>query len=319
MQITFWKIQGAGNDFVVYDNRNVSFELSDEQVRRICDRHFGVGADGVIEVRTSPRPECVAFMHYRNADGSLAEMCGNGVRCFALYLKEQGLLSEEEQAACSFVIDTLAGPKPLAYEVDEQGAFEKATVIMGEPAFAPERIPTSLVATQEIVISNSNLEAERMEPAVVQAAVSLPQGSYLVTCVNMGNPHAVVFLEDQDAQTAESFVRCPEGFDLETPGSLLEAHTGLFPQKTNVEFAAVSGANRIRMRVFERGVGETLACGTGACATAVAALIQGKADRALPVAIELSGGILEVAWLPTNLVTLTGPAQKVFEGTLSLE
>ncbi|MDR1088863.1 MAG: diaminopimelate epimerase [Coriobacteriales bacterium] len=334
MQLSFQKIHGAGNDFVVFDNRQGSVLLSEEQVRWICDRHCGVGADGVIEVRTSPRPECVAFMHYRNADGSLAEMCGNGVRCFVRYLADNGLLSPEEMAARSCIVDTLAGPRPLRFELDEDDRLSTATVEMGEPVFAPELIPTTLPATREIVVAQGE-----QEQTVAQAVVKIDAGNnetanngrkmYPLTCVNMGNPHAVLFLDDIDDSMAQDFVLDPQSFDLESVGASLEGDTHLFPQKTNVEVAAVygsatkssvvNGPNRIRMRVYERGVGETLACGTGACAVAVAAIALGKVDGEAPVQLELPGGTLTVEWLPTNQVTLTGPVDTVFCGTLSLD
>jgi len=319
MQLSFQKIHGAGNDFVVFDNRQGLVALSDEQVQFICDRHFGVGADGVIEVRPSPREECSFYMHYRNADGSVAEMCGNGIRCFACYLVGNGLLDEDELAARATIVDTLAGPKPLSFELDEQGTFERATITMGEPAFAPERIPTTLAATQTLAVYDSATGGERTEPAVVQGTVKVGEAHYPLTCVNMGNPHAVAFLETLDEASAQAFIAHPESLDLETPGAYLEGNTEIFPQKTNVELAASEGDNTLVMRVYERGVGETLACGTGACATAVAAIILGRAERTQPVRIKMLGGILEIEWLPNNQVTLTGPAKTVFSGVLSLD
>ncbi len=318
MQISFQKIQGAGNDFVVFDNRQESVNLSEEQVRWICDRHFGVGADGLIEVRTSPHSECTAYMHYRNADGSLAEMCGNGVRCFARFLADNDLLSDEEKASQSFIVDTLAGPRPLTFEVDEVGKLTAATVVMGEPQFAPEQIPTTLPATRDIAVYDSNLEEYRQEQAVVQAVITNDTVKYVITCVNMGNPHAVMFLEYIDALTAHTFVHYPESIDLESPGSYLESNREFFPQKTNVEIAAVSGTNRIRMRVYERGVGETLACGTGACAVAIVACILGEVKRQEPVLVDLPGGTLEVEWLPNNEVQLTGPVDTSFNGIITI-
>jgi len=319
MKLAFQKIHGAGNDFVVFDNRQGSVELSDEQVQFICDRHFGVGADGVIEVRKSSREEVAFYMHYRNADGSVAEMCGNGIRCFVCYLVGNGLLSNEELAAQSIIVDTLAGSKPITFKLDEQGMFDRATVAMGEPSFSPESIPTTLAATQSISVDDGTSKTVRMEQVVMQQTVMIGQVAYLVTCVNMGNPHAVIFLEYLDVRTARAFIYHPESVDLEGPGAYLEGKTELFPQKTNVELAATEGGNTIHMRVYERGVGETLACGTGACATAVVAIILGRAVQTLPVKIKMPGGILEVEWLPNNQVTLTGSAKMVFDGILSLD
>jgi diaminopimelate epimerase len=328
MRIHFQKIHGAGNDFVVFDNRDGAVQLSEAQVRRLCNRHFGIGADGVIEVRLSLREECVAFMHYRNADGSLAEMCGNGVRCFARFLVDEGLLSARERESRSCVVDTLAGPRPLSFELDESGSLTSATVGMGEPVFAPDLIPTTLAATQP----DAGLLAQTQDaagtlaqsqtylgPAVVQAPLHVGETVYPISCVNFGNPHAVIFLEDVDTTLALAFATDPSSLDLNSIGAPLEGNTEYFPQKTNVELAAVMGNNRIRMRVYERGVGETLACGTGACATAVAAILLKRAQRDEPVFIELSGGTLEVRWLPDNQVSLTGPACTVFTGIIELE
>lgn len=319
MHITFDKIHGAGNDFVVFDDRDTNLNLSPEQVKFICNRHFGIGADGLIQVRQSSRPECAAYMHYLNADGSLAEMCGNGVRCFARFLVEHKLLSDEELDAQAFIADTLAGPRPLAFEVDATGAFVAATVEMGEPVFVPEQIPTTLLPTREITLYDSKNRKERLEPAVVQARVQSKQVDYALTCVNMGNPHAVIFLEYVDVLTAQVFAQEPSSIDLDEPGASFESNTELFPQKTNVELAVAMGNNRVKMRVYERGVGETLACGTGACAVAVTAVILGKAKREEPIDLELPGGTLEVVWLPNNKVRLRGPAQTVFSGVMTLE
>lgn len=324
MNINFQKIQGAGNDFIVYDNRDGSIELSPEQVQQLCDRHFGIGADGIIEVRESPRPECPAYMHYINADGSLAEMCGNGVRCFARFLIENNIISTEELLAQAFVADTLAGPRQLYYEIDEEGSLKTVSVAMGEPVFEPKSIPTTLAPTKQLELDYTVETPEGFEQdvktgqAVVLAQVFGNDARYAITCVNMGNPHAVVFLEDLDELTARAFVASPESFDLESHGAFVEGNTKLFPEKINAEFAAVSGNNRITMRVYERGCGETLACGTGACAVAVAAVLLGRADRNKPIYVDLPGGTLTIAWLPDNVVGLTGPAETVYSGTIEL-
>lgn len=318
MQIHFQKLHGAGNDFIVFDNRDEAIKLSPHNIQHLCDRHFGIGADGIIEVRQSPYDECAAYMHYSNADGSLAEMCGNGVRCFARFLIENHLISEEARASRSFIVDTLAGQRPVAFELDENGEFLQATVGMGEPAFAPEMIPTEIASTKQIAVFDSRFNTERLEQAVIQAVVHVKETRFVLTCVSMGNPHAVNFLEYIDEVTAHAFVHDPQSIDLNTPGKLLESNTSLFPEKTNVEIAAVNGINRIRMRVYERGVGETLACGTGACAVAVVAVLLGKADRDKPIIIDLPGGTLVAEWLPNNQVTLTGPAKTVFAGVVEI-
>ena len=317
MQIPFEKIHGAGNDFVVFDNRQGTIELNAEQVQQICDRHFGVGADGIIEVRKSLSPKCVAYMYYRNADGSIAEMCGNGVRCFARYLVDKGIASEEEIAARSFIIDTKAGHRPLTFDVDENGNLCKARVGMGEPSFRPELIPTTLSSTRQIDVYNSKLEQEQSEDAVIQSVITRGGEKFVVSCVNMGNPHAVMFLEYMDSLTARAFAHHPQNIDLDSPGSYLESNTELFPQKTNVEIATINGKNQVQMRVYERGVGETLACGTGACAVAIVAILLGLVKRDEPVLVNLPGGTLEVEWLPNNQVMLTGPVETAFSGTIT--
>jgi diaminopimelate epimerase len=305
VQLQFTKLHGAGNDFIVVDDFAEQIELSAEQVEALCDRHFGIGADGVILVRPSKRSGCVAYMHYINADGSLAEMCGNGVRCFAKFLVDKGFV---DIAAGSFVVDTLAGERAISFTVDAANTLTSATVDMGEPVFAPACIPTTLSATQTV----------NGEPAVVQAVINGAQRNLPVTCVNMGNPHAVVFLEYLDSATAQAFAHDPLNFDIEPPGVFLESNLACFPQKTNAEFAAVIAPNKLRMRVYERGVGETLACGTGACATAVAAALLELVDRSKPVAVELLGGTLTIIWRDNNHVLMTGPAQTVYKGSVAL-
>jgi diaminopimelate epimerase len=191
---------------------------------------------------------------------------------------------------------------------------------MGEPRFASELIPTTLLETQEITVTDD--QGEHLEQAVVQAAIqAVVQGeqvSYSVTCVNMGNPHAVIFLDYLDAETKKAFLQNPLSFDLDNPGAYLEGNRQYFPEKTNVEFAALSSKNRIKMRVYERGVGETLACGTGACATAIAAVLLGNVDRQETIAVELLGGTLEVNWQADNHIKMRGPATTVFKGAVEI-
>ena len=261
----FVKAHGTGNDFVVVEDLNDHLQLTPELVRAVCDRHFGIGADGVI--RIAPGTEAPYFMDYRNADGSLAEMCGNGVRVVGKYLGDRGLV------AGAFDLETRAGVKHLELHADDTGCIDKVTVDMGAPVLGDER----------------TLEVDG-EPVTA-------------TCLSMGNPHAVVFVEDVDKAPVTIL------------GPRLETHPAFLPAKTNVAFAQVVDQGTVRQRTWERGVGETLACGTGACAVAVAAQVRGLAGR--PVAIDLRGGRLELDWAPGGTVRMTGPAREVAHGTLT--
>ncbi|MDR2586636.1 MAG: diaminopimelate epimerase [Coriobacteriales bacterium] len=322
MELDFVKMHGAGNDFVFVDDLSRELDLSAEQVRFLCDRHFGVGADGVILVRPSERADCAAYMHYINDDGSLAEMCGNGVRCFAKYLVDRGFVAASEGR---FVADTLAGKRPISFEIGEDGLLTQATVDMGEAVFAPQRIPTTLVATgtvqhatqhaaQQTAVAEDAAPSDTLisEPAVVNQPLNTPLGALDFTCVNMGNPHAVTFIEGV------------EELDMRSVGPAL-VHHEVFPEQANIEFAevlnpgdAATGASaEIRMRVCERGVGETLACGTGTCATVVAAAVTGRI-AVRHATVHLLGGDLRIEWLNNNHVMMTGPATTVYEGTIEL-
>ena len=263
----FVKAHGTGNDFVVVEDLAGHYQLTPELVRAVCDRHFGVGADGLI--RIAPGTDAPFFMDYRNADGSLAEMCGNGVRVVGKYLGDRGLVG----AICD--LETLAGVRHLELHADDRGDIDRVTVDMGPPTLDDER-------TLEV-------DGEKVT----------------ATCLSMGNPHAVVFVDDVD--------KAP----VPTLGPAVETHPAFSPDKTNVEFAQVVDRATVRQRTWERGVGETLACGTGACAVAVAAQVRGLAGR--PLVIELRGGRLELDWTPGGTVRMTGPAREVAHGTLTDE
>jgi diaminopimelate epimerase len=263
--VEFVKAHGTGNDFVVVEDLNDRYQLTPELVRAVCDRHFGIGADGVI--RIAPGTVAPYFMDYRNADGSLAEMCGNGVRVVGKYLGDRG------HVAGAFDLETRAGVKHLELHADDSGCIDKVTVDMGAPALGDEQ----------------TLEVDG-EPVTA-------------TCLSMGNPHAVVFVEDVDKAPVTSL------------GPRLETHPAFLPAKTNVEFAQIIDRGTVRQRTWERGVGETLACGTGACAVAVAAQVRGLTDH--PVAIDLRGGRLNLDWTPGGTVRMTGPAREVAHGTLT--
>ncbi len=305
MEFAFTKMNGLGNDFVFVDDQARCWEPSPAQVSAICDRHFGIGADGLILVRPAKEASCDAYMHYFNADGSLAEMCGNGVRCFAKYLVDNRLV---DPTAGRLVAGTRAGAKPISYQIDDEGLLTVASVDMGEPILNPPDIPTTLQA---------NAHTAEGVPYVREAAVSSPWGDFAFTCVSMGNPHAVCFLDNMDALPDGLFTRDEKtlsSLDVARVGAWFESNP-VFPAKANIEFA-VCGADHIEMRVYERGDGETLACGTGTCATSVAATLTGRAGRENDV--RLLGGTLHILWAENRHVFMTGSAATSFTGTMSL-
>jgi len=277
--VEFVKAHGTGNDFVVVEDLGDDYELSAEFVRAVCDRHFGVGGDGLI--RIAPGTGAPFFMDYRNADGSVAEMCGNGVRVVGKYLADRGHVTG------AFDLETRAGVKHLELHAADDGCVDRVTVDMGAPSF--DRADLPMLGEGEAL----------KEPLDVEARQTV-----VGTCLSMGNPHVVVFVDDVDA------------VPVATLGPLLETHPA-FPNKTNVEFVQVAGEDLLRQRTWERGVGETLACGTGACAVAVAGQVRGLTGPR--VAVELRGGRLELEWAPGRTVRMTGPAREVAHGTLGDE
>jgi diaminopimelate epimerase len=283
MELEFTKMHGLGNDFIVIDDRASELDFEPDAVTWLCDRHFGVGGDGLILIRPATADNAEFFMLYYNADGTTAEMCGNGVRCFAKYLVDNGLVTGDRVG-----VQTLGGVYEIDVARDADGRFEVATVDMGEPVLLPALIPTTLPG----------------EDSVVAAPLTIAGETWEVTCVSMGNPHAIVWVDDVDAAPVT------------TIGPLIETDPA-FPRRTNVEFASVTTEGLIRLRVWERGVGETLACGTGACATVVAASLAGLVDRA--AAVELPGGELVVRWGEDGRVYMSGPAETVFTGTIALD
>lgn len=285
MQLEFTKMHGIGNDFILIEDLHSEIDFAPEAVEWFCDRHFGIGADGLILVRRATSPEGDFYMHYINADGTLAEMCGNGIRCLAKYVVDRGLVEPDREA---IVIETLGGLKPVSIARAADGRLKLATVNMGRPALLPEEIPTTLEG----------------EP-VINVPLHTDAGTYLVTCVSMGNPHCVIWVDDVDSAPVE------------VVGPMIEVHPA-FPKRTNVEFAQITGDGVIRLRVWERGCGETLACGTGACATLVAASLAGRVGR--EASVELPGGELTVKWDDaTGEVFMTGSATEVFTGSLPLD
>jgi diaminopimelate epimerase len=284
VELTFTKMNGLGNDFVFIEDLGGDWELSPDAVVWLCDRHFGVGADGVILVRPAVDPSADFYMHYFNADGSLAEMCGNGARCFAKYLVDHGLIGSERD---SLLIETLGGLKPVTFTRQKDGTLHEATVDMGIPELDPAKLPSTFGGTQ-----------------VYQCPIETPYGTYAVTGVSMGNPHAVIWVDDVDDASVD------------TVGPFIET-CDRFPKGTNVEFAQLVNDETIRLRVWERGVGETLACGTGACATLVAGALSCYTGR--HATIELPGGDLFVRWHEDDHVYMTGSAAEVFSGTVVID
>lgn len=283
MRIEFSKMHGLGNDFVLIEDLGESLEFSAEAVQWFCDRNFGVGADGLILVRPSTNDDADFFMHYYNADGSTAEMCGNGIRCFAKYLVDHSLVAED---ALAVRVEALGGVKPITFTRDSDGTLDMATVDMGEPVLEPSRIPTTFSGEQ-----------------VFECPVETEFGTFEVTAVSMGNPHAIIWVDDVDEAPVD------------TVGPAIE-NDPHFPAKTNVEFAQFADDELIRLRVWERGVGETLACGTGACATLVAGTLRCVVGRV--ATIELPGGELLIRWHEDGHVYMTGPATEVFTGSIEL-
>ncbi|MBR5248781.1 MAG: diaminopimelate epimerase [Lachnospiraceae bacterium] len=281
----FTKMQGCGNDYVYINGFTESLdqERKPEIVRRLSDRHFGVGGDGAIFI--NPSDEADFEMEMYNADGTRSEMCGNGIRCVAKFVYDKGLTDKTRISVIS------AGQIKYLDLTVEDGEVSKVRVNMGSPILKPELVPVLLdVAT--------------VGDKVVDAPLLVNGQEYRMTCVSMGNPHAVIFTD----HVAE--------LDLEAIGPFFEKHA-CFPNRTNTEFVEVLDRNTVFMRVWERGTGETLACGTGCCATAVAAVLNGLTDT--EVTVKLLGGELLIEWdREANLVYMTGPAVTVFEGEIKL-
>ena len=284
MSLEFRKIHGAANDFVVVDGRPVAGGGAGDHdwaalAVRACDRRRGVGADGLLVLESAADAAADFKMRYHNADGSEAEMCGNGIRCMARFALEIGATDKRELA-------WETGGGLVRTEVLEQGETESTVrVNMGPPRLAPAEVP--VVGVGDMV---------REQPFAVDGT------SLDLTCVSMGNPHAVAYVDSVD------------GFPLERLGPLVEHHEA-FPNRTNFEIVEVLAPDHLRMRVWERGVGETMACGTGACAVAVAShLVRGTDET---VAVDLPGGRLSVHWAEGEDVMMTGPAETVFVGKLS--
>lgn len=281
----FTKMEGCGNDYVYFDCTKE--QIADEKAAaiKLSDRHFGIGGDGIILVKKGSKADFEMVMY--NADGSRGAMCGNGIRCVAKLCYDSGLTDKT-----SFTVESMGAVKYIDVQLDEKtGKVKTATVDMGAPILVPSKIP--VVCEGDKAVST---------PIIVE------NQEYKMTCVSMGNPHAVVFINQP-----------PKEFPVTQIGPFFENHER-FPDRTNTEFAYVQDRQNILMRVWERGSGETWACGTGACATVVAAILNGYVDAGKPVTVHLLGGDLVISWSGKegDSVFMTGPATTVFTGEVDL-
>ena len=290
MQLRFTKMQGAGNDFVVLDETQGLLGLAPAHYRFLADRHFGVGADQILSVRPSPA-EGIDFEYViHNADGGEVEQCGNGARCFARFVRDKGLTTKD-----TIRVRTRSGV--IAPQLTPDG---RVTVDMGAPVFDPAALPFDVQGLQPTAQGSGQKWPLRLTGQALAAIVS-------IVVVSMGNPHAVQWVDDVDAAPV-----------LQT-GPLIENHPR-FAQRVNAGFAQIVNPSHVRLRVYERGAGETLACGTGACAAVVAGIRLGLLDAQAPVQVDMRGGRLSIAWSghDRDSVFLTGPATTVFEGQIDL-
>lgn len=275
----FTKMQGLGNDYVYVNCFEEKVENPSETAIKVSNRNFGIGADGLILICPSEVADCEMVMY--NADGSRGEMCGNGIRCVGKYMYDYGLTDKT-----SISVETLGGIKYLDFTIAE-GKVSLVKVDMGSPELVPEKIP--------IVVDGDH---------VIDEPIEVDGVTYRMTGVSMGNPHAVIYVDDV------------KGLNLEEIGPKFENHKR-FPNRINTEFAHVLDRNTVEMRVWERGSGETLACGTGACAVAVSSILNGLTEER--VTVKLLGGDLQIEWdREQNKVYMTGPAAVSFEGTIEL-
>ena len=283
MKLNFIKMHGAGNDYVYVDG--MKYQIPDESAaaKKLSDRHFSVGGDGLIIIKKGSVADYEMVMY--NADGSRGAMCGNGIRCVAKYLFDEGYTNNEKK----FTIESMGANKHIKVNVIDSKAVS-ARVDMGKPILKASDIPV-------------NFNGEKC----VNQPVTFADREFNMTCVSMGNPHAVMFIDEH-----------PSEFDLNKYGSIAEQDTSLFPDRVNAEFAKIIDRNNIEMRVYERGAGETLACGTGACATAVSAILNGYCDN--KVTVHLLGGDLLIEWSgnENDSVIMTGPAEYAFTGTVEI-
>ncbi|WP_373216100.1 diaminopimelate epimerase [Ruminococcus sp. 5_1_39BFAA] len=277
----FTKMHGIGNDYVYVNCFEETVKDPSAVAKFVSDRHFGIGSDGLILIKPSEAADCEMDMY--NLDGSQGAMCGNGIRCVAKYAYDYGIVNKT-----SISVDTKSGIKYLDLTV-KNGKVSTVKVNMGSPMLTASQIPV-VAETEE----------------VLDAPIEVNGTTYHFTAVSMGNPHAIVYMDDVDS------------LEIEKIGPAFESHV-CFPDRVNTEFVKVIDRHTLQMRVWERGSGETLACGTGACAVAVASILNGHVDGDTPVTVKLLGGDLEIFWdRNDNLVYMTGPATTVFDGEIDL-
>lgn len=276
----FTKMQGCGNDYIYFNCMEQELSEPGPLSVRLSDRHFGIGGDGIVLICRSDLAD--AKMRMFNADGSEGKMCGNAIRCVGKYLSDNGIIGDKNELD----IETLSGVKHLILH-KQRGGVRSVTVDMGPAQMRPASLPVLIEGTR-----------------VVNSPVEIGGTSYNITCVSMGNPHCVVLCDDVD------------GLEIEKIGPQFE-NSELFPERVNTEFIKLTGKNTLRMRVWERGSGETWACGTGACAAAVAAVENGLCTKGEDIIVQLNGGNLVIKYTDKT-VTMTGTAEKVFDGIIKL-
>lgn len=272
-------MEGLGNDYIYIDATEEDIQLTAKEIQFLSDRHFGIGSDGVIFIRKSNAADFKMDMY--NSDGSSSEMCGNGVRCVGKYVYDKGLTTKLNP-----IIETGKGLLELSLYL-KGGSVDTVKVNMGEPILQPSKIPVILADENKAIRSQIVVQGRVLE----------------FTPVSMGNPHAVIFVDNAD------------DFPVESIGPQIENHS-IFPRRVNVEFVSIKGQNHFYQRTWERGAGETLACGTGACAVTVAAYLTGRAEK--KVKIDLKGGSLDIEWVESGDIFMTGAARTVFEGEIEL-
>lgn len=280
----FIKMHGAGNDYIYVDGMKETVPNESEAAIKLSDRHFGIGGDGLIIIKKGTNADYEMVMY--NADGSRGAMCGNGIRCVAKYLYDQKYVNSKQ-----FTVESMGAVKYITV-TEENGVATGATVDMGKPILNAKDIP---------VVCNGE--------KCINEKITLADREFHMTCVSMGNPHAVMFIDER-----------PIDFDLEKYGKIAEGNTEIFPDRVNAEFAKVIDRRTVEMRVFERGAGETLACGTGTCATVVAGIINGLIDKNEEITVHLRGGDLKIKWSgdENDGVIMTGPAEYSFTGEVEL-
>lgn len=278
----FTKMHGIGNDYIYFNCLEKEIENPEELSIKLSDRHFGVGGDGIVLILPSDKADF--RMRMFNADGSEGKMCGNATRCIGKYVYEKGITDKKE-----ITLETLSGIKTLKLSVNEENKVESVEVNMGKAILKASDIPVKF-------------DKEK----VINERVTIADSEYNITCVSMGNPHCVVYMDEID------------DLDLEKLGPKFE-NDSIFPERVNTEFIKVINENTLKMRVWERGSGETWACGTGACAAVVSSVLNGYCKYDTPIKIKLLGGELSIKFMKNGLVYMSGPAEFVFEGSIEDE